>query len=88
MQSSGTIGYVETTSNSRAQILKSITDFLEGGPAPVKGGECRFCGAAMQFVEAHFLLTWSVVGRRVSLPLCPVCDWEILKRIPRPETIH
>ena len=42
----------------------------------------------MQFVEAHFLLTGSALRRMVSLPFCPVCDWEILKSLPRRETIH
>ena len=42
----------------------------------------------MQFVEALFLLTGTAMSRRVALPFCPVCDWEILKSLPRRETIH
>jgi hypothetical protein len=42
----------------------------------------------MLFVGAHFLLNGTTLRRDVSLPVCPVCEREILKNLPRPETIH
>ena len=41
---------------SKAQILQSIQDFLEQESSPAKPRQCRRCGTAMQFVDAHFLL--------------------------------
>jgi hypothetical protein len=76
---------MEIAPPSKAEILQSIKDFLEAESLFPKPRQCRRCGTSMQFVDAHFLLmNWNV-----SLPFCPVCDWEILDDLPPPaETIH
>jgi hypothetical protein len=79
---------VETTPPSRAQLLQSIKNFLKEETSSAQARQCRLCGASMQFVDAHFVLTGSGMARKVSLPFCPVCDREILKNLPCPETIH
>jgi formate dehydrogenase maturation protein FdhE len=79
---------VETTPPSKAQLLQSIENFLKKEVSSAEAQQCRLCGASMQFVDAHFVLTGSGMARKVSLPFCPVCDREILKELPRPETIH
>jgi hypothetical protein len=42
----------------------------------------------MQLLGAHFLLIGTSMNRNLSLPVCPVCEREVLETLPRPETIH
>ncbi len=42
----------------------------------------------MQFIDANFLLRGTGMNWHVSLPFCPVCDPEVLRDVPRAETIH
>jgi hypothetical protein len=42
----------------------------------------------MRFVESHFLLRGTALTWDVPLPVCPVCDQEIVEDLPRRETIH
>jgi hypothetical protein len=79
---------VGTTPLSQAQILRSIEDFLDQESSPPKPQQCRHCGSPMQFVDVRFLLCGTTMHRGVSLPICPVCEREILKNLPRPESIH
>jgi hypothetical protein len=73
---------------SKAQILQSIKDFLERESSPAKPRQCCRCGTSMQFVDAYFLLRGTAKNWNISLPVCPMCDREILENLPRPETIH
>jgi len=72
---------------SKAQILQSIKDFLDESSL-AKPRQCRHCGLAMQFIDANFLLRGTGMNWHVSLPFCPVCDPEVLRDVPRAETIH
>ena len=77
-----------TTLLSKAQILRSIKDFLEEESLPPQPQQYLYCGSPMQFVGANFLLSGTTINRNVSLPGCPVCEPKILPNLPRPETIH
>lgn len=69
------------------QILQSIKDFLDAGSSPPQPRKCRQCGSAMQFINAHFVLG-TATNCNLSLPVCPVCDREVMETLPCPETIH
>ena len=73
---------------TKAQVLQSIKDFLTEESTHSKPRQCWRCGLSMQFVDANFLLRDSAMSWNVSLPFCPVCDWEILKDMSQAETIH
>lgn len=73
---------------SKAQILQSIKDFLDAEASHPKLRQCRYCGSAMEFVQANFLLGGTGMNWNVSLPVCPVCDGATLRDLPRAETIH
>lgn len=77
-----------TTTLSKAQILRSLKDFLEQKSSPPKPRSCPHCGSPMQLLGAHFLLIGTSMNRNLSLPVCPVCEREVLETLPRPETIH
>jgi hypothetical protein len=79
---------VGTALLSKAQILQSIKDLLERESATPKPRQCRHCGSSMRFVESHFLLRGTALTWDVPLPVCPVCDQEIVEDLPRRETIH
>jgi hypothetical protein len=42
----------------------------------------------MQLLGLRFLLSGTNINRNLSLPVCPVCEREVLETLPRPETIH
>jgi hypothetical protein len=73
---------------TKAQVLQSIKDFLTAEFTHSKPRHCQRCGLSIQFVDASFALPGSAMSWKVSLPFCPVCDWEILKDVPQAETIH
>jgi hypothetical protein len=79
---------VGTTPLSKARILRSIKDFLKQRSSPPKSRQCRQCGSQVQFLGTNFLLSGTTINRHVFLPVCPVCEHEVLQNLPRPETIH
>jgi hypothetical protein len=73
----------------KTQILQSIKDFLERESLPPQPRrQCLGCASSMQFVDARFMLRSIAMNWNVALPFCPVCDQEILKDLPLPETIY
>jgi hypothetical protein len=62
------------------QIIASIQRFLSLKP---EGKPCSHCNSEMKHIDATFWLNGTNNEWKVSIPFCPRCEPELLKRSPR-----
>jgi len=79
---------VEDKSARDTELLQALEKVFGAEPSADSTAECPECGCRMQPLNGHFWIYGTRKKRRLSIPICPQCNREIVEAVNSSEHLH